>query len=173
MFGRESRLPIDCIMPLKTKATTRKTYDKFVREWKARMKQAVQIANKNINKCAASNKQRYDNNIKHVTIDVGDKVLVRNLTPRGGTGKLKSWWEHKIYEVIKKEESVPVYTVKPLDSTVVKVVHRNLLLKVDNLSSNAFGKIGFVGHQQANQFSHTCHCCSTCCRRKFFHRFRL
>ena len=34
MFGRESRLPIDCIMPLTPKKTTRKTYDKFVKEWK-------------------------------------------------------------------------------------------------------------------------------------------
>ena len=53
------------------------------------MKQAVQIANCNIDRSANSNKRRYDSKIKNAVIEVGDKVLVRNLTPRGGTGKLR------------------------------------------------------------------------------------
>ena len=48
LFGRESRLPIDTIMPLEPKKTTRKAYDKFVRNWKESLQQAYQVANQNI-----------------------------------------------------------------------------------------------------------------------------
>ena len=91
LFGRESRLPIDTIMPLEPQRTTRKTYDRFVKNWKDSLRDAQQVASQNIERAAAANKQQYDQRIKHVAIEVGDRVLVRNLTPRGGTGKLRSW----------------------------------------------------------------------------------
>ena len=57
LFGRESRLPIDTIMPLEPKKTTRKGWDKFVKNWKESLRQAYQIANQNVEKAAASNKK--------------------------------------------------------------------------------------------------------------------
>ena len=127
-------------MPLEPKKTTRKAYDKFVRNWKESLQQAYQVANQNIEKAASANKRRYDQKIKHVAVEVGDKVLVRNVTPRGGTGKLRSWWEEKIYEVVEKRDNVPVFKVKPIDGTKVRTVHRNLLLKVDHLPLDTFGQ---------------------------------
>ena len=102
LFGRESRLPIDAIMPIEAEKLTRKTYDRFVKNWKESLRQAHQVANQNISKAAAANKRQYDRGISHVLIEVGDKVLLRNLTPRGGTGKMRSWWEQRIYEVVEK-----------------------------------------------------------------------
>lgn len=57
-------------------------------------------------------------------------MLVRNLTPRGGPGKLRSYWEDVIYVVkAQKWPSSPVFVVKPLQGTGrEQVLHRNLLL---------------------------------------------
>ena len=88
-FGREARLPLDCILPIEPAKTSRKTYDQFVREWKLSMKEAFQLANQHIEKAGASNKRRYDTKAKSVVLAVGDRVLVRNVE-RSGTGELRS-----------------------------------------------------------------------------------
>ena len=141
LFGRESRLPIDTILPIEPMKTTRKSYDTFVKNWKKSLKDAYQVASRNTQAAAVSNKQRYDKKVKEVLIEVGDKVLVRNLTPRGGTGKLRSWWEQAIYEVMEKRENVPVYKVRKLGTNHVRTLHRNLLMKVSDLPLDAFGQV--------------------------------
>ena len=127
-------------MPLEPQKTTRKTYDRFVKNWKDSLRDAQQVASQNIERAAAANKRQYDQRIKHVAIEVGDRVLVHNLTPKGGTGKLRSWWEQKIYEVVEKREKVPVFKVKPVGGGLVRTLHRNLLMKVDHLPLDAFGE---------------------------------
>ncbi len=139
VFGRESRLPIDCILPIAPHKTNRKSYDKFVKEWKQSMRDAYQIVGQNIEKAGKANKKRYDAKAKSVQIAVGDKVLVRN-TEKGGTGKLRSWWEQKIYKVTEIQELVPVYTIRPIDGGTEKTVHRNMLMKVSNMPDNIFGQ---------------------------------
>ena len=51
---------------------------------------------------------------------------------------MRIWREQKLYLVEEKEEAVPVYTVRPIDGTVLKKVHRNMLMKADSLPSDAF-----------------------------------
>ena len=142
LFGRESQLPIDCILPVQTTPLKRKTYDQFARDWKKSMKEAFQIANQKIEKARDYNKKYYDSKIKYVALEVGDHVLVRNVekVKKGCTGKLRSTWEHKIYKVIEKHDLVPVYTVKPLGERKLKTVHRNMLLKVNDLPIGVFGQ---------------------------------
>ena len=140
VFGRESRLPIDCILPIETNKTTKKTYDRFVRDWKNSMRDAFQAVNQNAEQAGQANKRRYDARGRSVEIVVGDRVLLRNVTERGGTGKLRSWWEHKIYEVVDVQEMVPVYTICPIDGGDEKIVHRNMLMKVNNLPQKLFGQ---------------------------------
>ena len=85
-----------------------KTYQKFVEEWTTFMQQAFTIANEQVKKASKNNKQYYDKKVKETEIQVGDNVLIRNVRERGGTGKLRSYWESSIFEVIEKDENLPV-----------------------------------------------------------------
>ena len=56
-------------------------------------------------------------------------MLVRNLTDRGGPGKLRPHWEQQIHVVTQKREDMPVYEVRPENRDGrSRVLHRNLLL---------------------------------------------
>ena len=68
-------------------------------------------------------------------LHAGDRVLVRNMTPRGGTGKLRNYWEENIHVVIRQVgEDIPVYEVKPEQGRGrSRILHRNLLLPCDHL----------------------------------------
>ena len=63
-------------------------------------------------------------------------MLVRNLSERGGTGKLRNHWEEKIHKIVSGigDDSV---TNKIVPENVMKlkdwIVHRNMLLSCDDL----------------------------------------
>lgn len=80
-------------------------------------------------------KSWYDRTVRGSHLSPGDRVLVRNMTPREGPGKLRSFWEDKVHVVLKHMgKGAPVYEVKPEDGTGrTRVLHRNLLLPFDGL----------------------------------------
>lgn len=66
----------------------------------------------------------------------GDRVLVRNMTPRGGTGKLRNHWEDCIHKVIRQVgKDMPIYEVlsEQGKGRGSRILHRNLLLPCDHL----------------------------------------
>ena len=75
-------------------------------------------------------KRNYDKQMRSSALQVGDRVLVHNLTPRGGPGKLRSFWEGTIHVVVaRKGERSPVYDVRPESSQgPSRTLHRNLSL---------------------------------------------
>ena len=134
MFGRESRLPLDYVFGIDLEETNvegPRTYEAYVKTWDASMRKAVEIVKKNVSVGQKWNKEAYDRKVKGVTIEVGDKVLLRNRA-KGGTGKLRSFWDENIYTVIAVDENVPVLTVcreggKP------KRIHRNNVMCCNDL----------------------------------------
>jgi ribosomal protein S17 len=74
-------------------------YGEFVKTYQNRMTEAFQLANSNITKSQDYNKLKYDKKAHSVELDVGDRVLIKNVRPQGTTrkGKLASFWEPVVY----------------------------------------------------------------------------
>ena len=138
MFGHPPRLPIDLILNVNENSENI-GYDDYVDNWKKSMQEAWSIARNSAAKNAKAGKKSYDKRMFGATVQIGDRVLVRNLSERGGTGKLRSYWENEIHVVTKKkDENIPVYGVKPENGKgKERILLRNLLLPCDHLPLEA------------------------------------
>jgi len=127
MFGRFPRLPIDLLFDLDN-SPQQGDYQDYVRTWQAGIKQAYDIASRNATKSSARSKAYYDKKASAAVLRPGDCVLLRNLSERGGPGKLCSYWKEQKYIVDEHVYDSPVYRVKPKHSRgKQRVLHRNLL----------------------------------------------
>ena len=129
LFGRKPRLPIDIIFG-ETETVVAKTYPEYLKQWRTAMEGAHRIAAERAGHSAVKGREQYDKKVRTSELKQGDRVLVKNLLEKGGPGKLRSFWENTIYEVVdRKDPNNAVYTVKPLDKPGrQRVLHRNLLL---------------------------------------------
>ena len=131
LMGREPVLPVDWVFGIDVEAKAsyaNKTYTKFVEDWTTSMQQALDIARKNSTKSGEYNKEYYDRKLKGTQIVVGDKVLCRN-REKGGTGKLRSHWENKVYNVVDIQPDIPVLTVQDENGGKQKRIHRNNVMR--------------------------------------------
>lgn len=134
LYGRHPRLPVDLLFGLAGK-TDPLTHKGYVEKWCKRMTEAYHIANNNSLSSSAKGKSYYDQKVRGVVLQPGDRVLVRNLGERGGPGKLRSYWEKRIYVVKEQVSDNPVYVIHPegTDKGRTRTLHRNLLLLVNDL----------------------------------------
>ena len=142
MFGRTPRLHIDLVFDLNC---AKGDYNTYVQNWQQDMKEAYQIAQQNAKKTTERAREYYNKRVSGGVLQPGDRALVRNLTERGGPGKLRSHWKDVIHVVVDRMGvQSPVYKVKPESGGGhIRVLHRNLLLPCDALeldaSNPAFG----------------------------------
>lgn len=137
LFGRTPILPIDVMFGL-----NRVSDRKYVKEWASGLKEAYELAAQNARKSASRGKQNYDKCLRSAILCERDRVLVRNLSERGGPGKLRYFWEDKIHVVVQRFEDSPVYEVQPESGEGRKrVLHRNLLFQCDYLPMEGKPKI--------------------------------
>ncbi len=144
MFGRNPILPIDLMFGIDTNTeqpeNLQKSYEKFVVDWQKSITDAYAIVRQHAQKSGESGKKLYDKKCHGVEIVVGDRVLSRN-REKGGTGKLRSYWENNVYVVVEKDPKVPVFTIRTESvktgrrKITTKRVHRNDLKLCNHLFS--------------------------------------
>ena len=134
LFGRHPRLPIDIVFNMGHHSPVN-SYSDYVNKWKNAMEEAYAIASRCSRAAGERNKANYDLKAKSVDLQPNDRVLVRNLSERGGPGKLRSYWEKDVHRVIRRKDNMsPVYEVQRENGTgPVRVLHRNLLFQCNDL----------------------------------------
>lgn len=109
LFGHSPRLPIDVLFGLDTSSPSMNKSE-YLEVWKRGMQEAQEIAREHVKKASERNKRNYDQRVRCTDLDSGSRVLVRNLTPRGGPGKLRNYWEEQVHAVVRRvAEDVPIY----------------------------------------------------------------
>ena len=108
LFGLSPRLPIDLIFNTSSPSTPVK-HREFVDKWKEAMQQAYKLASEKVSKSTNKSQSHYNRKATFTKLLPGDRVLVRN-QETGGPGKLRAFWEDKIYIVTKQlDEDSLVY----------------------------------------------------------------
>ena len=135
LFGRSPRLPVDLMFGL-SREDTRMNHAKYTEKWKVAMQDACDLARQNISKSEDHKKWQYDWKVRFSSLQPGDRVLVRNLSERGGPGNLRPDWEQEVHIIVEKRGDLPVYEVTPEGwKGKSRILHRNLLLPCDFLQS--------------------------------------
>ena len=140
LFGRTPKLPIDLIIPSPAADHEQTTHSSYVDKWKEQMTQAHEIANKQSMQRKSKDVERH--NAKRLRASIllpWDRVLVRNMSERGGTGKLRSLWEDKVHIVLETYGENPVlYRVQAENDPNGRTrnLHCSILQPCDDLLDN-------------------------------------
>ncbi|KAL2092168.1 hypothetical protein ACEWY4_011966 [Coilia grayii] len=133
MFGREARLPIDLCFGTSPDGLEDVCHSRYVTKLKEDLKQAYQLASETADKRHQRNKRLYDQRVTFQSLQLGDRVLLRNLGLRG-KHKLESKWSPEPYIIVGKMPNVPVFKIKREDGRPgTKTIHRDHLLPVGQL----------------------------------------
>ena len=135
MFGRDGRLPVDFMFHINTNNDIKnKSHSDYIQNCQNAMNEVCSNTHQNNKILQRNSNSNYDKKIFGSTLTPGERVLLKNLSERGGTGKLKSYWENDIYEVVFCHPKLPIYQIKPENGgNKIRTVHRNLLMKCNDL----------------------------------------
>ena len=98
------------------------SYTAYAEDLRARLAHAYDLASRGMQKESRANKKRYDTYCCNATLQVQNRVLVRNLSVRGKQ-KLADRWEDTPYVVVRKIPDLPVYAARlQLFDTVILLV---------------------------------------------------
>ena len=130
MFGRHPRLAVDAYLGIsKPEECEIVSQDHYAIKLKKRLQFAYKVASKEAEKSSQRHKANYDLKVREATLDVGDRVLIRQVGFKG-RHKISDKWVKDPYVIVDIPISgIPVFKVqKESDSSVTKTLHRNMLL---------------------------------------------
>ena len=130
MFGRHPRLAVDAYLGIsKPEEYEIVSQDHYATKLKKRLQFAYKVASKEAEKSSQRHKSNYDLKVREATLDIGDRVLIRQVAFKG-RHKISDKWVKDPYVIVDIPiAGIPVFRVqKESDSSVTKTLHRNLLL---------------------------------------------
>lgn len=129
LFGRHPRLAIDAFLGIEPDKSEVKDKKSYVSGLRHRLHFAYNVARREARKQGKRHKKWYDLRVREAKLEVGDRVLVKNVGIRG-KAKLADKWEKDVYIIVGQPNlDIPIYEVKKEHSRErTKVLHRNLLL---------------------------------------------
>lgn len=117
MFGCKPRLPVDLAYALPLREDQQKSHSQYVQNLKSHLEESYQLASRNAQRVAERNKTRFDRKVTSSGLEMGDRVLVRNVRLRC-KHKLADKSEADVHIVVKHAGDLPVYTVRPENGEV-------------------------------------------------------
>ena len=134
MFGCKPRLPTDVNLQTEVKPL-HSTHRHHLEDWKEVMEDVYAATLQ-----SPTHRKEHDKERKlqarqcRDKLEQGDKVLVRNLTPRGGFVELRPYWEPGMAEVVSRYKNDVTYEIKSnLYPNKTRVLHHNMLMPVNHL----------------------------------------
>jgi hypothetical protein len=134
MFLRHPRLPVDLLFGTGAGHDGPQYHKEFVASLRKRMQYAYDIAAGSIKGAQKHQKRGYDLRSRGAIVEVGDRVLVRNVGLKG-KHKLADRWSQDVHIVRRQPNSgIPVFDVQKEDGRgTVRTLHRNMLLPVTSI----------------------------------------
>jgi transposase InsO family protein len=114
MFGRDPKLPVDIEFGLNSESNPQDhDYSKFVDSLNKQLEYAWKLASEQQSKVCSKQKNHYDIKQRGARLEIGDRVLIRNVELKG-LNKLADKWQDVAY-VVKSQSNpdIPVFTVSP------------------------------------------------------------
>ena len=131
MFGRQPKLPIDLILEIEGDHP-RGNYHKYLSSWKKDMEDDFQTAfPKSSERKEKDPKRKLETEPCLGFLEPRDKVLIKNLTPRGGPGKLRSFLGQSITKIFRRQDNDVTYSGK------IRTLHRNMLMVINYVTDTA------------------------------------
>ena len=125
MFGRHPRLPINMALDMDLQQD-KKNLSSYISCLRKRLQESYNLASKNIKQRQRKQNTYLDTKVRGATIQIGDRVLFRQLAFEGKQ-KLADKWKNYVYIVHRQPNSdIPVFVLKKEDG-------RNLLQPITSL----------------------------------------
>ena len=112
MFGRHPRLAVDAYLGIESPETPLvSSKEHYATKLKKRLEFAYKIASREAKKSAERNKLNYDVRVREATLDVGDRVLVRQVGLKGKHKLADKWQKDPFIVVGIPTNNIPVFRV--------------------------------------------------------------
>ena len=141
MYGRHPRLPVDLVFRRKG-ASGETDYTEYISTLKKQLSSAYSVASASVAKTQEHQRSHYKRKVRGNGVEVGDRVLVRNVGLKG-KHKIADRWHKEVYVVLAQPNlGIPVFEVQQENSENRRtVLHRNILLPINSVPAKVTGDV--------------------------------